>query len=182
MATGSDASSSASIRNLRAYLEDHQPPPLSQMTGRIIGGALRFDQAHGTTTNMAPVANDPSVDTIVVDANLTPRTIGSAETARWLAVTAALRHSDDAITPPTVARRLGGYKLMFFGSQLVPSAPADLRRTYGSFEGYRAALCQTIAGLEAQNLYDQRVESAQETAERARGLFGSAGPIPPHSR
>jgi hypothetical protein len=170
---------SAAIRNMRALLEEHRAPPSSTMAGRIVGDALRFDQASGTTTNVAPVLNDPRVDTVVVDANLTLRTIGGAETARWRAVTGVLPHVSDAITPPTVACRLGGYKLMFFGSQLVPYASADLLRMYGSFEGYRQRVGHSVASLEAQNLYDQRVESASETAERARGLFTPAPPSAP---
>jgi hypothetical protein len=165
---------SAAIRNMRALLEEHRAPPISTMTGRIVAGALRFDQARGTTTNVAPVLNDPTIDTIVVDPNLTPRTIGGAETARWLAVTAVLPRTGEALTPPTVACRLGGYRLMFFGSQLVPYASADLLRMYGSFEGYRQCVSQKVASLEAQSLYDPRVESALETAERARGLFTPA--------
>jgi hypothetical protein len=141
------------------------------MAGRIVGGALRFDQADGSTTNVAPVPNDPRIDSYVVDANLTPRPIGSAETTRWLAVTAALPHVGDAIGPPTVACRLGGYKLMFFGSQLVPFAPAVLAAKYGSFECYRDCVRQTVCCLEAQGLYDPRVESACATAELARALF-----------
>jgi hypothetical protein len=159
------------IRNLRTHIEERTAPPVSHMAGRILDGALQFDQAGGSTSNVAPIANNPARDTIVFDANLTPRPIGSAETARWLAVTAALPHVRDAITPPTVACRLGGYKLMFFGSQLVPLSAAQLAANYGSFECYRACVCRTVAGLEGQGLYDPRVESACETAERARALF-----------
>jgi hypothetical protein len=165
---------SAAIRNLRALLEDKTRPPLSRMAGRIIGGALRFDQAGGATTNIAPVVNDAALDSFVVDANLKPQTIGSAETARWLAVTAVLPHVNDAITPPTVACRLGGYKLGFFGSQLVPFAPEVLDARYGCFERYRACVCHAVACLEAQRLYDPRVETAYETAERARALFNAS--------
>jgi hypothetical protein len=163
----------AAIRNLHAFLAQGTPPPPSRMAGRIVGAALRFDQADGSTTNVAPVPNDPRIDSYVVDANLTPRTIGSVETTRWLAVTSALPHCGDAITPPTVACRLGGYKLMFFGSQLVPAAPANLAATYGCFENYRNCVCQTVACLVAQGLYDDRAESAHETAELARTLFPS---------
>jgi hypothetical protein len=124
------------------------------------------------------VLNDPRVDTVVVDANLTPRTLGGAEAARWREVTAVLPRTGEAITPPTVACRLGGYRLMFFGSQLVPYTSADLLRMYGSFEGYRRCVGHCVASLEAQSLYDPRVESAAETAERARGLFAPAYPSP----
>jgi hypothetical protein len=162
---------SAAIRNLRALLEQGRSPPRSRLAGRIVGGALRFDQADGSTTNVAPVPNDATIDSYVVDANLTPRTIGSAETTRWLAVTAALPHVGDAITPPTVACRLGGYKLMFFGSHLVPFSPAVLAAKYGCFECYRDCLCQAVCCLEAAGLYDPRVESVCETAELAQTLF-----------
>lgn len=184
--TGSDGDRlgcfvSAAIRNLRACLEQGCAPPVSRMAGRIVDGALRFDQAGGVTTNVAPVLNDPALDTVIVDPMLTPRPIGSAETARWLTVTAALPHVPDAITPPTVACRLGGYKLMFFGAQLVPHFPAELAAKYGTFECYRACVCRTVACLAAQGLYDPRVESACATAERARGLFSPASPGAPQS-
>jgi hypothetical protein len=167
---------SRAIHNLRASLEEGTAPPISRMAGRIIDGMLQFDQACGTMSNVTPISNDPARDTAVFDVNLTPRPIGSDETARWQAVTAALPHVGDAITPPTVACRLGGYKLMFFGSQLVPCSPAQLTATYGSFEWYRDCVCRTVACLEAQGLYDSRVESACETAERARTLFGPRNP------
>jgi hypothetical protein len=112
---------------------------------------------------------------------LKQQTIGAAETARWLAVRASLTHVPDAITPPTVACRIGGYKLMFFGSQRAPLSPAELVARYGSFECYRACVCRTVACLEYQRLYDQRVESACETAELARGLFGPASSSPPQT-
>jgi hypothetical protein len=165
---------SAAIRNLRGHVEQSTPPPLSRMAGRIIGGALRFDQVGGTTTNIAPVVNDAALDSFVVDANLKPQSIGSAETARWLAVTAVLPYVNDAITPPTVACRLGGYKLGFFGSQLVPLSPDILDARYGCFERYRACVYHAVACLEAQRLYDPRVETAYETAERARPLFSAS--------
>src|SRR5262249_22449136 len=170
---------SSAIHNLRARLEDGTAPPLSRMAGRIVNGMLQFDQAGGTISNVAPIPYDPTRDTAVFDVNLTPRPIGSDETARWLEVPAALPHVKDAITPPTVACRLGGYKLMFFGSQLVPLSPAELTANYGSFECYRACVVRTVDCLQAQNLYDPRVESAFETAERARPLFGlpSASPL-----
>jgi hypothetical protein len=163
---------SAAIDNLRAYLEQGRMPPLSRMAGRIVGGALQFDQAGGGRTAIVPVANNPALDRIIVAPNLQLRTIGSAETTRWLAVKAALPHVSDAITPPTVACRLGGYQLTFFGSQRVPRSPLELRQLYGSFAYYYHCLWRAVACLEAQRLYDSRVESAVETAEPARSLFG----------
>jgi hypothetical protein len=123
---------------------------------------------------VAPVVNDPAQDTVVFDPMVIPRPIGSAETTRWQEVTAALPHVPDAITPPTVACRLGGYKLMFFGAQLVPLSPAELAAKYGRFECYRDCVCRIVACLQDQGLYDPRVESACQTAERARRLFGIA--------
>jgi hypothetical protein len=175
--TGSDGDRlgcfiSAGIHNLRARLEQGAAPPLSRMAGRIVSGMLQFDQAGGTISNVAPIPNDPARDTSIFDVNLVPRPIASEETARWQAVTAALPHVREAITPPTVACRLGGYKLMFFGSQLVPLSRAELITNYGSFECYRECVSRTVDCLQAQNLYDSRVESAFETADRARALFG----------
>jgi hypothetical protein len=162
---------SAGLRNLRGHLEGGPPPPDSRLAGRIVSGMLCFDQAGGTLAQVTPIPNHPALDRVVFDAMVAPRPIGSAETARWLAVTAELPHVPEAIAPPTVACRLGGYKLMFFGSELMPDSPAQLSARYGSFECYREAVRRTVAGLEAQGLYDARVESADHTAERARALF-----------
>jgi hypothetical protein len=162
---------SAAIRNLRRHLEEGRAPPISRMAGRVIDGVLRFDQSGGALANVVPIPSDPARDVVIFDPQLMPRSIGAAETARWQAVTTALRHMGDAITPPTVACRLGGYKLMFFGSQLVSDSPSRLTARYGSFACYRACVRRTVACLEAQGLYDPCVESASETAERARYLF-----------
>ncbi len=54
-------------------------PRSCRMAGRIINGMLQFDQAGGTISNVAPIPNDPTRDTSVFDANLTPRPIGSDE-------------------------------------------------------------------------------------------------------
>jgi hypothetical protein len=68
---------------------------------------------------------------------------------------------------------------MFFGSQLMPYTSAELLGRYGSFEGYRQCVSHAVASLEAQHLYDPRVESAAETAERARRLFAPVSPGTP---
>jgi hypothetical protein len=167
---------SAAIRNLRRHLEEGRAPPASRMAGRVIDGVLRFEQSGGALANVVPIPSDPARDVVIFDPQLMPRPIGAAETARWQAVTVALPHMGDAITPPTVACRLGGYKLMFFGSQLVPDSPSRLRARYGSFACYRACVRRTVACLEAQGLYDPRVESACDTAEFARPLFSHTSP------
>lgn len=164
---------SAAIRNLRARLEQGTPPPLSRMAGRVVSGELRFDQAGGTAADSAPTVNDPALDKVAEDPMVKVIKMVPDNAKRWLEVTAALPHVSDAITPPTVACRLGGYDIMFFGSRLNPFAPEILAARYGCFEGYRACVCRAVAGLEAQRLYDPRVESAYETAERARHLFSS---------
>jgi hypothetical protein len=162
---------SAGLRNLRGHLEEGQPPPVSRLAGRIVSGTLCFDQAGGTLAQVTPIPNHPALDLVVFDAMVAPRPISSTETARWLAVTAELPHVPEAIAPPSVTCRIGGYKLMFFGSELMPYSPAQLAARYGSFECYREAVRRTVAGLESQGLYDARVESADQTAERARSLF-----------
>jgi hypothetical protein len=163
----------AGLRNLSGHLEEGRSPPISRLAGKIVSGKLCFDQAGGTMAQVAPIPNDPARDIVVFDSMVAPRPIGSNETTRWLAVTADLPHVQDAIAPPSVACRLGGYKLMFFGSQLMPDSPAQLAARYGSFECYREAVRRTVASLEAQGLYDTRVESADQTALRARSLFPS---------
>jgi hypothetical protein len=167
---------SAALRNLRARVEQGTPPPSSRMAGRVVNGELRFDQAGGTMADSAPAVNDPDLDKVVEDPMLKVIKMVPADAKRWLDVTAALPHVSDALTPPTVACRLGGYDIMFFGSRLNPFPPEILAARYGCFEGYRACVCRTVAGLQAQRLYDPRVESAYETAERARHLFAERPP------
>lgn len=165
---------SAAIRNMRELLAGEGTPPRSRIAGRIVDSGLVFDVASGTTIEM-PVREDPTVDTVQVDSMLTLRYvdqgIDTGATTRWQAVTAALDHDDHDIVGPSIACRIGGYRLRFFGAALTPFAPADLAAMYGSFAGYRSCLDATVAALEAERLYDGRVESASETAERSRALF-----------
>lgn len=169
---------SAGIRNLRELIDHGRAPPRSRMAGRIIEHELRFDQVDGSVTNVTPMPNDPRIDSVVTAPDLILRTLGSDETYRWRAVTAVLPRVSDAITPPTVACRTGGYELMFSGSRLVPFSPEVLAEKYGCFECYRCRIAQTVCCLEKERLYDSRVESAFETAELARTLFRSTCPLP----
>ncbi len=164
---------SSAIRNLRQHIECSLSLPCSRMAGQIVDGALRFKQVGGSSTSVVPIPNDPAIDSVSVGTNLTLRPIGPAETDRWRAVTSVLPHVSDAITPPSVACRLGGYRLQFFGAQLEPWAPAALRDRYASFGDYQACISRAVAELEAQGVYDSRVESAKTTAELASKLFQS---------
>ena len=161
---------SAALRNMRDWLGE-DAPPVSRIAGRIQDGGLVIDQAGGAFTTVQPVPQDPAIDSVAVGPLIIPRIIGPAETVSWLAVTAALEHENDAITPPTIGCRLGGYVLTLFGAQLVPFPPATLAANYGSFEGYRDCVEAVVAGLEAARLYDPRVESATTTAELSIQLF-----------
>jgi hypothetical protein len=164
---------SAAIQNMGEWLLDGWDPPVSRIAGRIEGGLLVIDQAGGTTTNVAPVLEDPAIDILVPgEPMIVPRTIGPTETARWLAVTEFLAHENDAITPPAIACRVGGYRIKFFGVELLPFAPATLDAIYGGYEGYLECVEDVVADLEAERLYDSRVESAKRTAERSEELFG----------
>jgi hypothetical protein len=159
----------AAIHNMRELLAGEAAPPRSHIAGRIVDGGLVFDVVGGTTTVM-PVREDPNLDT-VDSFMIIPRVVDAATTARWLAVTAALDHDDGAIVGPSLADRIGAYQLRFFGTGLSPFSPAELAARYGNFAGYRARVSATVEGLAAERLYDPRVESADQTAERARALF-----------
>ena len=163
---------SAAIQNMREWLLDGREPPVSRIAGRIEGGLLVIDQAGGTTTKVAPILEDPAIDILLPgESMIVPRTIGAAETARWLAVTEFLAHENDAINAPAIACRVGGYRIKFFGVELLPFAPATLDALYGGFEGYKECVEDVVADLEAERLYDSRVESAKATAERSDELF-----------
>jgi hypothetical protein len=164
---------SAAIHNMREWLLDGREPPVSRIAGRIEAGLLVIDQAGGTTTKVAPILEDPAIDVLLPgEPMIVPRTIGLPETARWLAVTESLAHENDAIIAPAIACRVGGYRIKFFGVELIPFAPATLDAMYGNYEGYLGCVEDVVAELEADGLYDPRVESAKMTAKRSEGLFG----------
>jgi hypothetical protein len=163
---------SAAIYNMQEWLLDDREPPVSRIAGRIEAGQLVIDQAGGTTTRVAPILEDPAIDVLRPgEPMIVPRTIGAPETARWIAVTDALAHENDAINAPAIACRVGGYRIKFFGVEVLPFAPATLDEIYGSFKEYRKCVREAVADLEAEGLYDSRVESAKETAERSGHLF-----------
>jgi len=165
---------SAAIHNLREWLLDGREPPVSRIAGRIEDGLLVIDQAGGTTTRVAPILEDQTIDFLVPgEPMIVPRTIGPAETARWLAVTEFLPHESDAINAPAIACRVGGYRIKFFGVDLLPFDPATLDAMYGGYDGYLECVEDVVADLELERLYDSRFESAKETAERSRDLFSN---------
>ena len=162
---------SAAIHNMREMLRDGQEPPISRIAGRILDGNLVIDLAGGITSVMQPIAEDPMIDIVNSEPGLIRRPIGPAETERWLAVTASLAHESDAIIPPTIACRVGGYRLRRLAAQLSPFPSEQLSALYENFEGYSKRVKKAVAALERARLYDSRVESAKETAERSRPFF-----------
>ncbi len=167
----------AAIRNMRELLDCKRSPPRSRIAGRIVDGILQFDVAGGTTIEM-PVREDPALDTTLVDPLIVVRFIEQGlelgATARWQAVTAALRHHNEDVVGPSLACRTGAYEIRFFGAGFTPFSPTELEDLYDSFRGYRRCVKATVADLERERLYDPRVESARETAERERALFTPA--------
>jgi hypothetical protein len=163
---------SPAIHNMREWLLDGREPPVSRIAGRIEDGILVIDQAGGTTTNVAPILEDPAIDVLLPgEPMIVPRTIGDPETARWLAVTELLAHENDAIIAPAIACRVGGYRIKFFGVELIPFTPTTLDAMYGGYDGYLECVQEAVEDLEADGLYDSRVESAKATAKRSRDLF-----------
>jgi len=57
------------------------------------------------------------------------------------------------------------------GAIFLPFEPSHLEGAYGSFNGYRDCVSATVARLEAERLYDPKVETAKETAERVGFSF-----------
>jgi hypothetical protein len=180
---------SASIRNLRELLAGESTPPPSRIAGRIIDGSLRFDVAGGVTDEM-PVREDPAIDTSLVELGPSialrrvDQGVDAGATRRWQELTAVLPHENRDIVGPSIACRIGAYQLRFFGVGLTPFSPADLADRYGSFTGYRECVGATATRLEAERLYDPRVESGHTTAARARAFFadgwrGSASGLSP---
>lgn len=140
--------------------------------GCFVSAAIRnlLGQVNSTAT-IAPILEDPTIDGLLPDPLVVPRPIGPPETGRWIAVTAALAHETDAITPPSIAYRVGGYRLRFSAPELVPFPMALLSVLYGSFEDYARSIGEVVDRLALERLYDDRVESAGETAKLSRTLF-----------
>lgn len=86
-------------------------------------------------------------------------------------MTAALPHENAAMVGPSLGCRFGWYTLRFTGTGLTAFTAADLAGLYGSFEGYRDCVTEVVDQLADADLYDPRVETAMQTADRARDLF-----------
>ena len=161
---------SAALRNMRALVRDGTAPPTSRMGGRLDdAGRLVFDTVD-SPEKTAPL-REAALDSISVEPTIIPRPIGAAEALRWDAVAGALAHEGDAIEGPAEVCRVGAYKHHFFGSELLPFTRDELTAMWRSFAGYRECVRDTIESLAAQRLYDPRVESPKEFAERQRALF-----------
>ena len=82
-ATGGDtlgAFVSAALGHLRALVRDGVEPPPSRIDGRLVGGLLVVDQSNGGIATSAPVANDPTIDTVVLPAaDIVVRPFGATE-------------------------------------------------------------------------------------------------------
>jgi hypothetical protein len=92
-------------------------------------------------------------------------------TARWQAVTAVLDHVNEPIVGPSIACRVGAFRLRFAGATLTPFDPAQLSALYGGYHGYEECVKATVSALNDRRLYDARVEPAKATAARARSFF-----------
>ena len=76
---------------------------------------------------------------------LTLRTVDAAMTARWQAVTAVLDHLNEPIVGPTIACRVGAFRLRFAGATLTPFDPAQLSALYGGYGGYEECVKEPCA-------------------------------------
>jgi Alpha/beta hydrolase domain len=160
----------AAIRNMRDFLSEGVTPPPSHVAGRIVNGTLAFDVAGGWTDRI-PVREDPALDSIEFGPMLPMRTVDAAMTARWQAVTAVLDHVNEPIVGPSIACRIGAFRLRFAGATLTPFDPAQLSAMYGGYGGYEECVKATVSALNERRLYDSRVEPAKATAARARNFF-----------
>jgi hypothetical protein len=160
----------AAIRNMRDFLSEGVTPPPSHVAGRIVNGVLAFDVAGGWTDRI-PVREDPALDSIEFGPMLAMRTVDAAMTARWQAVTAVLDHVNEPIVGPSIACRIGAFRLRFAGATLTPFDPAQLSAMYGGYGGYEECVKATVSALNERRLYDSRVEPAKATAARARSFF-----------
>jgi hypothetical protein len=78
---------------------------------------------------------------------------------------------NEPIVGPSIACRVGAFRLRFAGATLTPFDPAQLSALYGSYHGYEECVKATVSALNDRRLYDARVEPAKATAARARSFF-----------
>ena len=160
----------AAVRNMRDFLSEGVAPPPSHIAGRIVNGALAFDVVGGSTDRI-PVREDPALDSAEFGPMLGMRTVDAAMTMRWQAVTAVLDHVNEAIVGPSIACRVGAFRLRFAGATLTPFDPAQLSAMYGGYGGYEECVKTTVSWLNERRLYDSKVEPAKATAARAQSFF-----------
>lgn len=162
----------AAIKNLRDFIRDGVPPPVSRIAGRIDEtGKLVIDVDGMGPYTEAPVLEQAPLDTRAADPMVVTRPFGTLEAQNWTYVTEDLDYENAAIVPPTIACRIGGYAVRMFGAGFTPFTPWKLQALYGDFRGYRDCVKANIEELVGERLYDKRVESPGETAEKARPLF-----------
>jgi hypothetical protein len=160
----------AAIRNMREFLTKGVSPPHSRIAGRILNGRVVFDVVGGVTDSM-PVLEDPLLDTVGADPQLTIRTTDAANASSWQAVTNSIDYVNAPIIGPSIACRIGGYRIQFFGAHLAPFTRAMLGLQYLDFKHYSVCIKKRVGELKDQRLYDSSVESPDETASIAASLF-----------
>ena len=160
----------AAIRNMRDFLSEGVAPPPSHVAGHIVNGILTFDVVGGATSRI-PVPENPALDSAEFGPMLAMRTVDAAMTARWQAVTAVLAHVNEPIVGPSIACRVGAFRLRFAGATLTPFDPAQLSAMYGGYDEYEECIKATVSALNERRLYDSHVEPAKATAALARRFF-----------
>jgi hypothetical protein len=160
----------AAIRNMRDFLSEGVQPPPSHVAGRILNGNLVFDVGGGWTDRI-PVREDLALDSIESGPMLVIRIVDAAMTARWQAVTAVLLHVNEPIVGPSIACRIGAFRLRFAGATMTPFDPAQLSGMYGGYGEYEECVKATASALNERRLYDLRTEPPKATAARSRNFF-----------
>lgn len=146
----------AVIENMTELLKNGTRPPASRIDGQGVDtdangtpDAISFPQAGGQSTQLWPLIDDPTIDSILSEQ--IPTSVPGL-TARYLEVTAALDHAPALALPKTTCR-LGGF-ILEADARLVPFT--DFFAHWQSIGDYRACLQHTMNQLAQQRLYDRK--------------------------
>jgi hypothetical protein len=163
----------AAVDNMKAWITKGTPPPPSRINARAVDtdgdgqpDAITFTQAGGLTTELVPMGDDPTIDTILGERF--PVSDDQALVERYLELLPILDHVADGVRLPSIECRVGGYELAA-ETRLVPFD--DLAARWANYGAYQRCVTQTIEQRSRDGLYDKQIGVKVAVLDQVRRLF-----------
>jgi len=141
-----------------AWLDYGLRPPASRIEGTAVdrdrdgvADALAFATARGGVSQLLPVVDDPSIDT--VEGQIDTANLRSA-VVRYAEVLSSLEHEPEALSLPGTTCRLGGFTISSALSDAALVPFFDISARWPNAGLYQACLTRRAAELQKTNLYD----------------------------